>query len=96
MGGCGWCNATGDCMSGNPTGSTSGTCTGTDWVYTVGSCTPPDPCAVHTSDCTSCATALGCGWCTHTAAESDCRTGTSSAPATGSCDTWTYDPSTCV
>jgi hypothetical protein len=52
----------------------------------------PYGCAKQT-DCWTCANTHTCGWCPST---STCATGTSTGPASGTCDPWTWAAATCA
>ena len=65
--GCGWCGALGRCMSG---GANAGHLCPSSWSWSTAQCAvgyvPPvpvvDQCGVN-SNCLSCASRAGCGWC---------------------------------
>eukprot|EP00301_Raphidiophrys_heterophryoidea_P000486 c10243_g2_i1.p1 GENE.c10243_g2_i1~~c10243_g2_i1.p1 ORF type:complete len:302 (-),score=52.29 c10243_g2_i1:184-1041(-) len=91
--GCGWCDYTSTCTTGNQYGSTGSYCPSgsANWKYYGSSCT--DSCSTHNS-CSSCTGASSCGWCAST---STCSTGSSAGPSSGSCSTgsWSWTSSTC-
>jgi len=87
--GCGWCEATGSCLTGTASGPTGSYCS--DWDYVPSDCAPSDPCNDHWT-CTTCTSDMACGWCE---SSYTCMTGDSSGPDVGSCSDWRYYDSEC-
>jgi MYXO-CTERM domain-containing protein len=92
--GCGWCGASGRCMSGTASGPTGATCSG-GWVWLPSDCSstpPPDPCSRNTT-CGTCTPVDGCGWCS---ASNRCMSGTQTGPTGATCGGgWAWVPMNC-
>jgi len=90
MGACGWCEGSGECLTGGSSGPSTGSCT--DWRYYSASCTAPDPCQTAAFECGACTAMSACGWCE---SSGECQTGTSSGPTSTFCSDWRYTSSVC-
>lgn len=92
--GCGWCASTSRCMSGSPTRSDDGSCTGSDWIYSNLSCPGGTDTCTSSSSCATCTPRSGCGWCRTT---NRCQSGTSTGSADGRCTggNWSWVSSSC-
>lgn len=106
---CGWCNATGRCVTSTQSGPVAGACSA-GFVWQPRDCAtvtpvdagPPrpvdagtatDPCAAQTA-CGACTPYAGCGWC---GATSRCQLGSSTGPTAGTCATgWSWEPGDCT
>jgi len=76
--GCGWCESTSQCFSGNSVGPGGNPNNCTEWFF--GSCHIAECAALKT--CVSCVADIFCGWCLTT---KTCSAGTASGPILGSC-----------
>jgi MYXO-CTERM domain-containing protein len=100
--GCGWCGATGRCVSSTQTGPVAGSCaSGFAWFPQQCTTTPPptdagpatDPCTRNTS-CGACTPVNGCGWC---GATNRCVTSTPTGPVSGTCASgFAWQPQECT
>ena len=104
---CGWCGATGQCVTSTATGPVGAACGGFVWqprdcsaVTPVDAGTPPpvdagastDPCATLAA-CGTCTPVNGCGWC---GATSRCQSGSTTGPTAGACaSAWAWQPAEC-
>lgn len=106
---CGWCGATGRCVSATSTGPVGGSCGGFVWQpRDCATVTPPvdagmpppadagpatDPCSRQTA-CGACTPYAGCGWC---GASNSCRLGSETGPTAGSCASgWAWQAADCT
>jgi hypothetical protein len=105
---CGFCGASGQCMTGDGDGPFAGSCAGSwQWVdpssCEAGDDLPPlpepeplpsdDPCASFAASCGLCTDeSRSCGYC---ADSGTCASGDQLGPLEGSCGDWTWLPSDC-
>ncbi len=98
---CGWCGASGMCVTSTSSGPTAGSC-GSGFVWQPSACTTTmptvdagtsDPCSRFTS-CGGCTPYEGCGWC---GATNRCQLGTPTGPNAGSCGSnWAWTTTQCT
>jgi MYXO-CTERM domain-containing protein len=105
---CGWCNATGRCVTSTSSGPVGGACGGFVWQPSdCASVTPvdggspmpvdagpaADPCSRFAA-CGGCTPYEGCGWC---GASGRCQLGSMTGPSAGTCASdWAWQPSDCA
>ena len=79
---CGWCATSGACFRGTAAGPNTTTCADWDWGggWACYGCE-------NYSDCETCATAPGCGWCASTAV---CLPGDAAGPNATACADWDF------
>ena len=93
--GCGFCTTSGKCESANGSGSAESSCSGNSFATWPGSCT--DFCASRGTDCTSCSSLPGCGWCGSGNGSCTEASHEGSHPEKASCNyaDWSFTPTYC-
>lgn len=95
---CGWCNTTGRCLAGTPTGSFDGTCAGDPWFWREVQCPGSGTLCPTRTTCSACMTVYDwCGWCANIG---QCIRGDRHGPlqpiegCSPAAGTWIYHPET--
>lgn len=105
---CGWCGATGRCVTSTQSGPVGGACGGFVWLPNACSTATPvdagtptpvdagpaaDPCS-RFATCGGCTPYEGCGWC---GATSRCQLGSMTGPSAGACASdWSWQTTDCT